>query len=70
MLYGIFADNAGVANGVGTNGSYADVVGNPYSKPSAAAIAALAPGSGPLLYNPAAFAQPTGLTFGTARETS
>jgi hypothetical protein len=66
VLNGIFADNAGVANGVGTNGSYADVVGNPYSKPSAAAIAALAPGSGPLLYNPAAFAQPTGLTFGTA----
>jgi hypothetical protein len=66
VLNGIFADNAGVANGVGTNGSYADVVGNPYSRPSAAAIAALAPGSGPLLYNPAAFAQPTGLTFGTA----
>ena len=34
VLNGIFADNAGVANGVGTNGSYADVVGNPYSKPS------------------------------------
>jgi Carboxypeptidase regulatory-like domain/TonB-dependent Receptor Plug Domain len=66
VLNGSFADNAGVANGVGANGSYPDLVGNPYSKPSAAAIAALAPGSGPLLYNPAAFAQPTGLTFGTA----
>jgi Carboxypeptidase regulatory-like domain len=66
VLNGIFADNAGVANGVGTNGSYPELVGDPYSKPSAAAIAALAPGSGPLLYNPAAFAQPTGLTFGTA----
>jgi hypothetical protein len=66
VLNGIFSDNAGVANGVGTNGSYPDIVGDPYSKPSAAAIAALAPGSGPLLYNPAAFAQPTGLTFGTA----
>jgi hypothetical protein len=66
VLNGIFADNAGVANGVGANGSYPDLIGDPYSRPSAAAIAALAPGSGPLLYNPAAFAQPTGLTFGTA----
>jgi hypothetical protein len=66
VLNGIFSDSAGVANGVGTNGSYPDIVGNPYSKPSAAAIAALAPGSGPLLFNPAAFAQPTGLTFGTS----
>jgi carboxypeptidase family protein len=67
VLNGIFADSAGVANGVGTNGSYPDLTGiSPYSRPSAAAIAALAPGSGPLLYNPAAFAQPTGMTFGTA----
>ena len=29
VLNGIFADNAGVANGVGTNGSSPDVVGNP-----------------------------------------
>jgi Carboxypeptidase regulatory-like domain/TonB-dependent Receptor Plug Domain len=65
VLYGIFGDNAGVGNGVGTNGSYADVTGiSPYSKPSAAVIASLVPGSGPLLYNPAAFAAPTGLTFG------
>ena len=66
VLNADFADNAGVANGVGTNGSYPDIVGNPYSKPSAAILAALPPGSPPLLYNPAAFAQPTGLTFGTA----
>jgi hypothetical protein len=67
VLYGIFGDNAGVANGVGTNGSYADLVPgvSPYSKPSAAAIAAAAAsGAGPLLYNPAAFSAPTGLTFG------
>jgi hypothetical protein len=67
VLYGIFGDNAGVANGVGTNGSYADLVPgvSPYSKPSAGAIAAAAAsGAGPLLYNPAAFAAPTGLTFG------
>jgi Carboxypeptidase regulatory-like domain/TonB-dependent Receptor Plug Domain len=65
VLYGIFGDNAGVANGVGTNGSYADLTGiSPYSKPSAAVLASLAPGTGPLLYNPAAFAAPQGLTFG------
>jgi len=66
VLYGTFGDNAGVANGVGTNGSYADLVPgvNPHSKPSAAVLASLSPGSGPLLYNPAAFAAPQGLTFG------
>ena len=32
---GVFGDNAGVANGVGTNGSYADLVGNPNSAPPA-----------------------------------
>jgi hypothetical protein len=66
VLNGVFGDNAGVANGVGTNGSYADLVPgvSPYSKPSAAAIAALIPGTGPLLYNPAAFEAPMGLTFG------
>jgi len=51
-------DNAGVANGIGP-GSYPDVIGNPRSK---------APydenSIGPALYNPAAFAAPTGLTFG------
>jgi len=55
-----FGDNAGVANGTGT-GSRPDLVGNPRSgftpnqDPSEA---------GPLLYNPNAFAIPTGLTFG------
>ena len=61
----MFGDNAGVANGVGTNGSYADLTGiSPHSKPSADIVNALAPGSGPLLFNPAAFAAPQGLTFG------
>lgn len=55
-----FADNAGVGNGVGT-GSRPDQVSNPHNgfsanqDPSAPA---------PLFYNPAAFAIPTGLTFG------
>jgi hypothetical protein len=53
-----FGDNAGVGNGVGT-GSRPDLVGNP---DSAAVNTGAAPG--PLLYNPAAYAIPTGLTFG------
>jgi hypothetical protein len=53
-----FADNAGVGNGVGT-GSRPDLVGNPNG---AAVNTNAAPG--PLLYNPAAYAIPTGLTFG------
>jgi Carboxypeptidase regulatory-like domain len=66
VLYGLFGDNAGVANGVGTNGSYADLVPgvSPHSKPSATVLASLIPGTGPLLFNPAAFAAPQGLTFG------
>jgi hypothetical protein len=51
----------GVGNGTGTN-VFANLVGNPYSVPQAGS----ANYSGPLLYNPAAFAAPTGLTFGTA----
>jgi hypothetical protein len=58
-----FWDNAGVANGVSL-GSYADVVGNPNAEPAGGRFSIDAPG--PLLYDPAAFAQPTGLTFGTS----
>lgn len=54
-----FPDNAGVGNGVGT-GSRPDQVSNPHNVP--ANPNPVAPG--PLLYNPAAFAIPTGLTFG------
>jgi hypothetical protein len=53
---------AGVGNGTGA-GAYADVIGNPNTTPPISE----APGIiGPLLYNPAAFAAPTGLTFGDA----
>jgi len=58
---GAIGDNAGVGNGVGT-GSYPDIIGNPNATPPVSQVA----GSGPLLYNPAAFANPTGLTFGDA----
>jgi hypothetical protein len=54
-------DNAGVANGTGA-GSYADVIGNPhvrapYGSTNSESI-------GPQILNSAAFAAPTGLTFG------
>lgn len=58
-LYG-----AGVGNSLSA-GSYLDVIGNPNSVPSSENNQ---PGVvGPLLYNPAAFAAPQGLTFGTAQ---
>ena len=54
-----FGDAAGVANGVGT-GSRPDLVGDPHGS-----VQSNVPGvRGPLLYNPAAFRAPTGLTFG------
>ena len=54
-----FGDAAGVANGVGT-GSRPDIVGDPH-----ASVQSDVPSvRGPLLYNPAAYAAPTGLTFG------
>ena len=59
---GQFGDNAGVGNGVGT-GSYVDVIGNPRA---AAPPVQVAGSPGPLLFNPGAFADPTGLTFGNA----
>ena len=56
--------NAGVGNGTGA-GSYLDIVGNPYSAPSVpTGIQGVV---GPLLFNPAAFAAPEGLTFGTSQ---
>jgi len=56
--------NAGVGNGTGA-GSYLDIVGNPYSTPNVpAGIQGVV---GPLLLNPAAFAAPEGLTFGTSQ---
>jgi hypothetical protein len=58
-------DNAGIANGAGT-GSYPDVVASPRSA-LPVGIQKFTPQSiGPLLFNPAAFAAPQGLTFGDA----
>jgi hypothetical protein len=58
------ADNAGVGNSFATAGSYPDLVGNPKTGVSASPLAGPQPGFGPLLFNPAAFVLPTGLTFG------
>jgi hypothetical protein len=61
-------DNAGVGNEVGS-GSYADVVGNPHGpKPTFYAVPGVV--YGPLLDNPGAYAQPTGLTFGDSGRNS
>jgi hypothetical protein len=54
-----FGDNAGVGNGTGT-GSRPDLAGDPHSGFSSNDPSTF----GPLFYNPAAFATPTGLTFG------
>ena len=54
--------NSGVGNGTGT-GSFLDVTGNPN-----AVTQQNVPGVvGPLLFNPAAFSAPQGLTFGSAQ---
>jgi hypothetical protein len=53
---------AGVGNGTGAD-AYADVIGNPHAAPPVTNAPDII---GPLLYNPAAFAAPAGLTFGNA----
>ena len=58
-------DNAGVANGSGA-GSFPDVIGDPSSAFPAGVRKFNAGSIGPLLFNPAAFAAPRGLTFGNA----
>lgn len=61
-------DNAGVGNSVGS-GSFADLVGDPHGpKPSFAQVPGMV--YGPLLYNPGAYSQPTGLTFGDSGRNS
>jgi hypothetical protein len=63
-----YSDNAGVANGVsgGTLASFPLLVGNPNSVTQAQRDELAAQNVfGVLKYNPAAFALPTGLTFGT-----
>ena len=63
VIYSGFSDNAGVGNGVSL-GTYADLVGDPHNVSAGAACDT--GGTGPLLFNPCAFAAPRGLTFGDA----
>ena len=63
VIYGGFPDNAGVANGISL-GTYADLVGDPNNVSAGASCDT--GGTGPLLFNPCAFAAPRGLTFGNA----
>jgi hypothetical protein len=57
----VFGDNAGTGNGVEGRSSVSrpDLAGNPHS-----AACTPTPGPGPLLFNPCAFTNPQGLTFG------
>jgi Carboxypeptidase regulatory-like domain len=59
-------DNAGVANAVAGSGSRPDLIGDPHS----GIVQVPNSGFGPLLYNPAAYAAPQGLTFGTVGRNS
>jgi len=59
----VSGDNAGVGNGITSTSAYADRVGDPNANiPSVPGVLQL--------YNPAAFALPTGLTFGDAGRNS
>jgi hypothetical protein len=65
VVNGGFADSAGVADGTVANGSFADIVGDPFKIP------AKDPNQkGPLLFNPNAYIQAEGLTFGDSGRNS
>jgi hypothetical protein len=68
VVNGAFYDNAGVANGEGT-GSYADVVPG-VNRHKITGPKLDPPNYGPLLFNPAAYEEPTGLTFGNSGRNS
>jgi hypothetical protein len=67
VMSGVVGDNAGVGNGITltatTAASFPDIIGNIHAAPPQTNIAGI---WGPLLYNPAAFGAPQGLTFGNA----
>ena len=61
----IFGDSAGVADGTTGIGSFADLVGNPHAVPASDPTV-----KGHLLFNPAAYSQAQGLTFGNTGRSS
>jgi hypothetical protein len=66
---GVFGDSAGVADGVSANGSFADRIGDPSAVPTNR-YSSDPTIKGPLLFNPAAFTQTQGLTFGDSGRNS
>jgi hypothetical protein len=68
VINGVFGDSAGVANGTGT-GSYADLVGDPNAI-TGNRFASDPTIKGPLLFNPDAYAETQGLTFGNSGRNS
>jgi len=60
-----FGDSAGVADGIVANGSFADIIGNPFKVPARDPTQ-----KGPLLFNPSAYVETQGLTFGDSGRNS
>ena len=68
VVDGIYGDNAGVADGITFNGSYADRVGDPHARPDPSCSV---PGTkAHPLFNCLAYQQPQGLTFGDSGRNS
>ncbi len=65
---GIFGDSAGVANGITSTGSYADRTGDPNAVPADRKF--ISGVKGPLLFNPDAYIEAQGLTFGNSGRNS
>lgn len=72
VFNGVYGDSAGLANGVATNGvssgSFADRVGDPNAIPADRKYDPNV--KGPLLFNPDAYAQTQGLTYGNSGRNS
>ena len=68
VVDGIFGDNAGVADGISTNGSYADRIGDPHARPDPSCV--IPDTKGHPLFNCLAYQQPQGLTFGNSGRNS
>ena len=69
VVNGVFGDSAGVADGTVGTGSYADRIGDPQAVP-ANKFDATPSVKGPLLFNPLAYRETQGLTFGNSGRNS
>jgi hypothetical protein len=68
VINGVFGDNAGVADGISGNGSYADQIGDPHATPDPSCVVPST--KGVPLFNCVAYQQPRGLTFGNSGRNS